>query len=348
MEKLNLCIMFGGTSSEHDVSRVSAASVIDNINPEKYNIYTIGITKSGKWLLYEGDTDAMRTGEWESGKCTPAIISPDRTVRGIVAQSGEVIPLDVVFPVLHGKYGEDGTVQGLLALADIPCVGSGVIGSAVCMDKCMAKIVFKNEDIPQADCVELRRGDRTDVELIEKKLGYPCFIKPANAGSSVGVSKAVDREGLLRGIEIAFREDEKILIEEGINAREVECSVIGNENPEAAEVLGEVLPANEFYDYEAKYKNANSKLLIPAPVSDKMRDEIRALAVKAYKACECRGLARVDFLVDKNDGSVRLNEINTIPGFTSISMYSMLWGKAGVGYSELIDRLVGFALDSER
>ena len=350
MHKLSLCVIFGGKSSEHEVSRVSAASVIKNLDMEKYHLHMIGITKGGRWLYYSGPVEKVPTGEWESDiqNLDPAIISPDSGDKGILLFKGgavEKIKPDAVFPVLHGKNGEDGTIQGLLALAGIPCVGSGVIGSGVCMDKCVAKVLFEKHNIPTAEWVELKCSQMPDIEMIEKKLGYPCFVKPANAGSSVGVTKAADRAGLTEGIKAAFVHDYKILIEKGINAREVECSVMGNLEPEAASVIGEIVPANEFYDYDAKYNDENSRLYIPAKVDDATREKIRGYAVRAYAACECRGLARVDFLVDKTTGAVFLNEINTIPGFTSISMYPKLWEASGLSYAKLIDRLIELAME---
>jgi len=320
---LNLCVIFGGKSSEHEVSLMSAKSIYNNANREKYRLHMVRIEKDGGWSYlgeeFEGNGEKISIGDL--GK----------------------LNIDIVFPVLHGKFGEDGTIQGLFEIMGIPYVGSGVIGSAVCMDKCTAKVLFKFAEIPQANWVTVRNGEDKTNEIVNT-LGLPCFIKPANAGSSVGVSKANDIDELKVAIENAFQHDEKVLVEQAINAREVECSVMGNEDPVVADVLGEIVPAKEFYDYEAKYEDASSKLIIPADIPVETARKIKEYAITAYKICECRGLARVDFFVDKQNGEIYLNEINTMPGFTNISMYPKLWDAAGVGYSELIDKLVELAM----
>ena len=348
MNKIKVCVLFGGVSSEHEVSLVSAASVLRNMNPEKYEIHKIFITREGLWYYYDGDADGLAELDNTSGKgLDRAILSPDRGHKAILRFRGdkaEALPVDLAYPVLHGKNGEDGTVQGLFELAGIPYVGSGVLGSAVCMDKCLAKVMFAAQNIPQADWVEIRPGE-DKIEEIEEKLGYPCFVKPPNAGSSVGVTKAHNREELQNGIALAFRHDTKVLVEEMLYGSEVECSVIGNGHPEAAPVLGEIAPAAEFYDYDAKYNDANSELTIPAQLPDDVVQKVREYAVRAYTACECRGLSRVDFFVNKDTGDIRLNEINTLPGFTSISMYPKLWIASGVSYGELIDRLIAYAME---
>ncbi len=346
MNKINLCVIFGGASSEHDVSLLSAASVLKNIDAEKYNIHTIGISKDGGWYYYDGDADGLallnNPDNWNFDR---AAILPDRSKKEIIRFTDNGIEhydIDVVFPVLHGKNGEDGTIQGLFELAAIPYVGTGVIGSAVCMDKCMAKAMFKRAGIPQADWVEIKIGeDKT--EEIETRLGYPCFVKPANAGSSVGITKAHNRQELKEGIELAFKHDYKLLVEEMMTGTEVESSVIGDLDPECAPVVGEIAPAAEFYDFDAKYNNSNSILTIPAKLDAETVNKVRDYAIKAYKACECRGLSRVDFFVNKESGEIYLNEINTLPGFTSISMYAKLWQASGVSYSELVDRLIALA-----
>lgn len=348
MAKLKLCIIFGGASSEHEVSLLSAASVLRSIDPEKYEVHKIFISKKGGWFYYDGDPDGLA--ELGKGGALPldrALISPDREDKSILrmTETGVVrYPIDVVFPVLHGKNGEDGTVQGLLSLAGIPFVGPGVLGSAVCMDKCMAKTVFARAGIPQAAWVEMRKGE-LKLDEVETKLGYPCFVKPANAGSSVGISKAHNREELEEGIRVAFLEDTKVLVEEMLSGAEVECSVMGNYTPQAAKALGEIIPATEFYDYDAKYNDENSKLIIPAKISPELTEQVRDYAVRAYAACECFGLSRVDFFVNKETGEIRLNEINTLPGFTSISMYAKLWEASGVGYTELVDQLIAYAME---
>ncbi len=350
MARTRLCVVFGGASSEHEVSLLSAASVLKNIDSEKYEVTMLAISKDGGWYYYDGEPEGLKNlssdTEWQMDR---AIISPDRTEKAILRFTNDGVktyPIDVVFPVLHGKNGEDGTIQGLFELAGIPYVGSGVIGSAVCMDKCMAKTIFAHAGIPQANWVELKRGEEKIAE-IEAKLGYPCFVKPANAGSSVGITKAHNRAELILGIEAAFLEDYKVLVEEMMYGAEVESSVMGNLNPVCASVIGEITPAAEFYDYDAKYNNAASILTIPADIKPEYAEKLRELAVKAYRACECRGLARVDFFVDKETGDIRLNEINTLPGFTSISMYAKLWDADGIGYRELVNQLIRLAMEED-
>ncbi len=347
MSKINLCVIFGGASSEHEVSLLSAASVLRNLDMTKYTVHTIGISKAGGWYYYTGNAETMselkNPDAWNFDR---AVISPDRDEKAILrfTENGvEKYPVDVVFPVLHGKNGEDGTIQGLFELAGIPYVGPGVIGSAVCMDKCMAKIVFAHAGIPQANWVEVRAGE-DKCDEIEEKLGYPCFVKPANAGSSMGITKAHDRAELEEGLKTAFLHDEKVLVEEMMYGTEVESSVIGNLEPECAPVVGEIAPAAEFYDYDAKYNNAASILTIPAKLDSAIVQKVREYAVRAYRACECRGLSRVDFFVNKETDDIRLNEINTIPGFTSISMYAKLWEASGTGYGALVDRLIEYAV----
>lgn len=347
MKKLNVCVLFGGVSSEHTVSEVSASAVLDNIDREKYDVFPVGITNDGKWLLYDGEIENIRNHTWESGKTQPAVISPDSCDKALMILSDdnvEKVKIDVVYPVLHGKNGEDGTVQGLCKLADIPCVGSDIIGSSVCMDKCIAKILFQKAGIPVADWVEIKLGDEIDFETIETKLGYPCFIKPSSAGSSVGVTKAANREELIEGVKLALEHDYKVLIEESIDGREVECGVMGNLDPITSDVLGEIKPAKEFYDFDAKYNDADSKLLIPSPLDDAKTAQIKEYAKIAYKITECRGFSRVDFFVDRRDGRIILNEINTLPGFTPISMYPKVWEHSGVPMKELIDKHIEFAL----
>lgn len=349
-EKIKLCILLGGASSEHEVSLRSAESVIRNADSHRFEIHTLAISKEGGWYYYDGGPEGLavlnQPEAW--ARMDRAILSPDRDEKAILrfTETGVVrYPVDVAFPVLHGKNGEDGTVQGLLELAGIPYVGSGVLGSAVCMDKCVAKSLFALAGLPQAAWVEVRQG-QDKVAEIEEKLGYPCFVKPANAGSSMGITKAHNREELQAGIDLAFRHDTKLLVEEMMRGAEVESSVIGNLNPVCAPVVGEITPAAEFYDYDAKYNDIGSILTIPAALPPETTARVRELAVKAYRACECRGLARVDFFVEKDTGRVFLNEINTLPGFTSISMYPKLWDASGVSYGALIDQLVDWALEN--
>ncbi|AWZ49326.1 D-alanine--D-alanine ligase A [Clostridiaceae bacterium 14S0207] len=337
--KTKVAILFGGQSTEHEVSRVSASSVLRNINQQKFDVYPIGINKDGKWFEYTGEIDNIESGKWEEDEFYK---KPE----------GEKIlfnkEVDVVFPVLHGLYGEDGTIQGICKLLNLPCVGPGVMSSAVCMDKVYTKYVLEKFGIKQADYVVVTEfGYKSNKEelinTIENKLGYDLFIKPSNSGSSVGITKAHNREELIAGLEEALKYDRKILVEEALNVREVEVAVLGNDEPKAS-IPGEIIPAKEFYDYEAKYENAASKLLIPAALSDEELENIREIAVQVYKALDCAGMARVDFLVTKEEGEVYLNEVNTIPGFTSISMYPKMWEKTGIPYTELITKLIEFAI----
>lgn len=349
MSKKTIAVLFGGASSEHDVSTVSAKGILSNINKEKYNLVLLGISKGGEWFLFNDDINLLPNDEWLNSKSLKkAFISPDTEVHGIVTEDGEQIYVDAVFPVLHGKNGEDGTVQGLLQLARIPFVGCDSTSSGVCMDKGITNAVLDAVGIKQAGWTafseyEYRKNPDEYIASAIKKLSLPIFVKPANAGSSVGISKAANETELKDGIEIAFKEDKKVVLEEFIEGSEVECAVLGNEDPVAAEV-GEVLAAAEFYDFDAKYNNPESQTLIPARLSDEKRNEIRETALNAYKALGCEGLSRVDFFVRKDNGDVLLNEINTIPGQTPISMYPKLFEAVGVEYTELIDRLIELAL----
>ena len=347
-------ILFGGVSSEHDISLISAKSVIENTPKDKYDIITVGITKDGRWYLYTGDVENLPEDKWlcDKDKLKPAVLSPDRADHGIIVlgEKAKKIKVDVVFPVLHGKNGEDGAVQGLLQLAGIPFVGCDMISSACCMDKVITNTLLDEAGIAQAKWLGLKEHEYKEngeefIKKAEEYLGYPIFVKPANAGSSVGVSKATDKESLKKAIDKAFKEDTKLVLEEGITGKEIECAVLGNEEP-IASLVGEIESCNDFYDYDAKYINEASKLYIPARIEQKISDEIRETAVRAYKALGCSGLARVDFFVREGDNKVLLNEPNTIPGFTSISMYPKMFQKSGVEYPELIDRL--FMLACER
>lgn len=350
----NALIIFGGVSSEHDISLLSASSVIRNIPKDKYNVFMLGITKQGEMYLYNGDFNNLPEDKWLSDETSlkKAVISTDRNDRGIIVfqENGfEKIRIDVCFPVLHGKNGEDGTMQGLLTVAGIPFVGCGTMASAVCMDKAMTNSICDINGIPQAKWKYITLHDftlrgREFARECEAYLGLPVFIKPANAGSSVGVRKAKTVDEIYSSLEYAFGFDSRVVVEEGIDGAEVECAVMGNDEPFAGEV-GEIEPCNEFYDFDAKYIDNKSGLHIPARLSNEKREEIRALAVKAYKAWGCTGLARVDFFVRRSDESVLLNEPNTIPGFTAISMYPMLMEKAGISYGELIDKLCTLAIE---
>ena len=318
---MNLLVMFGGCSSEYEVSLQSAASVLRNI-PEKYNVIKLGITKDGRWFFYDGDTESVEDGSWCEKNVTPAVLSPDRADKAlIVLKDGkyEKIHIDVVFPVLHGKNGEDGTVQGIFELAGIP----------------QAKWAAFSE-------YEYKNG-RVDLSSIIKKLSFPIFVKPANAGSSVGITKAGNEEELKKALELAFLNDKKAVLEETVVGRELECAVMGNDEP-VASCVGEILPEAEFYDYDAKYIDGTTKLAIPAPLTKEEEEKIRTTAIKAYRTMGCTGLSRVDFFM-KPDGTVCINELNTLPGFTSISMYSKLFMESGISYSEIVDRLIGFALE---
>lgn len=338
--KKKIAVLFGGQSTEHEVSRVSASSVLRNIDQSKYDIYPIGITKDGKWFEYTGNIDNIENGQWEKDEYY-------KTPQGEKILFNKEV--DVVFPVLHGQFGEDGTIQGLCKLMNIPCVGPGVMSSALCMDKIYTKYILEHAGIKQAAYVVVTNYDYKNnkdkfIDKIEKELGYPVFVKPANSGSSVGITKAHNKEELDLGLQEALKHDRKVLVEEGLNVREVEVAVLGNDEPMAS-IPGEIIPAKEFYDYEAKYENAASKLLIPAALSEEKLNYIRELAVKIYKALDCAGMTRVDFLIDKENEEVYLNEVNTIPGFTSISMYPKMWEATGKPYSELISDLIELAIE---
>ena len=346
-------VIFGGVSSEHFVSCVSASYVINNIPNDKYEVYTLGITTKGEWYLYEGDTSLLPEDRWlDSGKITKAVISPDRNDKGIIIfrDSGvEKIEIDVIFPVLHGMNGEDGTMQGLLELSGIPFVGCDTLSSACCMDKAVTNTLADSAGIAQAKWLSVieedyRKDKNAFLKKAEEYLGYPIFVKPANAGSSVGITKAADYEMLEKAMETAFKEDRKAVLEEFIDGYEVECAVLGNYNAQPMTV-GQIKPANDFYDYEAKYENDNSELYIPAKISEAQQKEVQKQAVRAFKVLGCSGLSRVDFFVTKTDGRVMFNEINTLPGFTSISMYPKLCEHSGIPYSELIDRLFTLAME---
>lgn len=349
MDKKTVGIVFGGVSSEHDISCISAKSIIKNIDLNKYNIVLIGITKNGKWYIFNDDVELLPEDKWlNSRSLVPAFISPDASVGGLVTAKGDIIKLDVVFPVLHGKNGEDGTIQGLFQLAQIPFVGCDATSSGVCMDKAVANAVADAFGIPQAKWFAInqynyiRKGDEILDEAIEK-LGFPIFVKPANAGSSVGISKAHNKEELRQAMAVAFKEDKKAVLEEFIDGFEVECAVLGNNEPIAGEV-GQIIAAAEFYDFDAKYNNPQSETVIPARIDESKREEVKVQALKAYKALGCEGMSRCDFFVT-NDGRVLLNEINTIPGQTSISMYPKLMEAVGISYQSLIDRLIDLALE---
>ncbi len=387
MKKLRVGILFGGRSGEHEVSLLSAASILNAIDREKYDVVPIGITKEGRWLTAEHaeglltgklmiEPRHLRAGDPETTSAAAvlmrgeAVVVPPEPVHrdgGLVPfqsdallrrASDRAINVDIIFPILHGTFGEDGTIQGLLELADIPYVGAGVLGSAAGMDKDIMKSLFLAAGLPIVKHVTILRSDwEKDSKQVEKlvgrKLKYPVFVKPANLGSSVGISKAHDRKELGPAIEEAAKFDRKIVIEEGVGgkkdkAREIECSVLGNDEPTAS-VPGEIVPCKEFYDYNAKYLDEGSQPIIPAKLTKAETRKVQELAVAAFRAVDCSGLARVDFLMDPGPPSktkkIYLNEINTMPGFTSISMYPKLWGASGLAYADLIDRLIQLGLE---
>jgi|HubBroStandDraft_2_1064218.scaffolds.fasta_scaffold00049_19 D-alanine-D-alanine ligase len=385
MKKIRVGILFGGRSGEHEISLLSAASVFNAIDKDKYEVVPIGITKEGRWVT-AGQAERLLQGKFEDHKhlragdpeATPGaavlakgeavVVPPEPQRHGVMTPfetdasshaltrraADRAINVDVIFPVLHGTFGEDGTIQGLLELADMPYVGAGVLGSAAGMDKDIMKALFRAAGLPIVKHVTFLRRDweanpNKVQKLVESKLKYPVFVKPANLGSSVGISKARDSKELGPAIEEAAKFDRKIVIEQGVGgrkqkAREIECSVLGNDKPEAS-LPGEIVPSTEFYDYKAKYLDEGSQLIIPAKLSKAETKEVQRLAIGAFKAVDCSGLARVDFLIEPKSGKLYLNEINTMPGFTAISMYPKLWAASGVSYSDLIGRLIHLGLE---
>jgi D-alanine-D-alanine ligase len=381
MKKLRVGILFGGRSGEHEISLLSAASVLQAIDKKKFEVVPIGITKEGRWVS-SGEAERLLSGKPQQEERHLRAGDPEATPAAAVLQNGEsfvmppephglglepfqtdalarrasdrAINVDVIFPVLHGTFGEDGTVQGLLELADIAYVGAGVLGSAAGMDKDVMKSLFRAAGLPIVKHVTVLRSQweakpKTVQKLVESKLKYPVFVKPANLGSSVGISKARDRQQLAPAIDEAAKFDRKIVIEEGVGgkkhkAREIECAVLGNDNPEAS-LAGEIVPSAEFYDYSAKYLDEGSQLIIPAKLTKPEMKKVQALAIAAFRAVDCSGISRVDFLMDPKSRKIYLNEINTMPGFTSISMYPKLWAASGVPYPELIERLIQLGLD---
>lgn len=353
MNKKTVALLFGGVSSEYDVSCMSVFSVWENIDREKFEPVLLGITKNGEWYLYSGDIEKVRSREWDkdSENLKKAFICPDRSVHGAMVESKngfEELYIDVVFPVLHGKNGEDGTMQGLIEIAGLPYVGCKVLASAACMDKDVCHTLLKGAGVPQVKWLTYFRGnvDYSEAEkAVETELGWPVFVKPAKAGSSVGISKVKSADMLKEAMELAFEHDVKIIIEEAVlNPIEVECAVLGNDELMVGGP-GEIVPADEFYSYDAKYYNDESETFIKARIEDSVAEEIRETAKKAYKILGCKGLARVDFLIDGDSGKIVLNEPNTLPGFTNISMYPKLIMSTGMTYSELIDKLLELACE---
>lgn len=347
-KKTNIGVIFGGRSGEHEVSLVSATSVINALDKNKYNVVPIGITKDGKWFSCENVMECLKSGKAPSDNFE-AVILPEPVRKGLFfIKSGEFVPLDIVFPVLHGTFGEDGTIQGLFEMAAIPYVGAGVLGSSVGMDKILQKGLFQQEGIetsPFLWFLSKRFDEQPDliIKNIEKHISYPCFIKPSNSGSSVGISKAHDQKELKNSIKDAGRYDRRILVEKSVEkGREIEVSILGNDEIMAS-CPGEVLSSNEFYDYDAKYVDGKSKTIVPAELDVATIKRIQEMAIHAYRAIDCQGMARVDFLVTKD--KIYINELNSIPGFTSISMYTKLWEASGIPYPELLDKLVTLALE---
>ena len=356
MKKLRVAVLFGGRSGEHDVSLMSARSVLSVLDPAKYETTRIGITREGEWVMGANILDAMERGDTQDLDRVTLSANPKRAELYALrlTKMGEKIetlaPVDVFFPVLHGPFGEDGTIQGLFEMADVAYVGAGTVGSAVGMDKGVFKDVMRANNIPIVDSIlvlrsEIEKNMNSVIERAEKLSAYPLFTKPANLGSSVGISKCNSRSDLGEGIMEAARFDRRVLIERGmVNGREIEVSVLGNDNPQAS-VCGEVLPSREFYSYESKYVDGTSGLVIPAHLPQNVSDQIREYAVRAYTAIDCAGMARADFFVEKDTNKIYLNELNTLPGFTSISMYPKLWEASGLPYAQLVDRLIELAME---
>ena len=357
-KRIRLGILFGGRSGEHEVSLISAASVLKAVNRTKYDVVPIGITREGQWRVgatpreLDAQPERLLADVLDRGQTVAASADPGGPHLLPIKSGQRSMPesrLDVIFPLLHGTFGEDGTVQGLLELADIPYVGAGVLASATGMDKDAMKRLFRDAGLPIVEWILVLRSDwerdpRTWTRRIARELGTPLFVKPANLGSSVGISKVRTLRELPDALALAARYDRKIIVERGLDAREIECSVLGNDQP-VASLPGEIIPVNEFYDYEAKYLKEGSELVIPAKLGKRQSQQVQQLAVRAFRAIDCAGMARVDFLLDRPSGKLYVNEINTIPGFTPISMYPKLWEASGVPYPELIDRLVSLAME---
>jgi D-alanine-D-alanine ligase len=357
-------VLFGGSSSEHEVSLMSARSVLGALDPEKYEVVQIGITKEGRWLVASDAFDRLieraeaggaLEGEVERTETVALLADPGRAgrlQRATGREAGEYAPLDVLFPLIHGRTGEDGALQGLFELSEVAYVGAGIIGSAVGMDKQIAKAVWSAAGLPVGPYCVVRWTDwRCDPARVKgevaSRIGFPCFVKPSSSGSSIGVHKVHAIEGLGPAIEDAASYDVKILVEEAIEGRELECGVLGNEDPKAS-VVGEIVPGHEFYDYEDKYFDDAVKLIIPAELREATAERVRELAVAAFRAIDARGMARVDFFLQAGTEKVYLNEINTIPGFTQVSMYPRLWEASGVSFHELCDRLIDLAIEARR
>lgn len=351
-EKITVGVFFGGRSGEHEVSLLSARSILANLNQQKYRLVEVGITKEGEWLSGEGVLDAFQQGK--TAHLQPVAMFPQAGDQYLYRlNDGQYEPftrLDVAFPVLHGTFGEDGTLQGFLELIGIAYVGAGVLASAVGMDKALFKTVLRAYDLPVLDYQVFSRSQieqevQKVIEIIETNLSYPVFIKPANLGSSVGITKCRSRSDLMEGLYEAARYDRRIVVEQGLEKpREIEVSVLGNDDP-VASIPGEVVPGEDFYTYSAKYLSDNSQLLIPAPLTDEQTRQVQRIAVQTYRAIDCAGMARVDFLLDRQTEQIYVSEVNTIPGFTQISMYPKLWEASGLPYARLLDRLIELAIE---
>lgn len=349
MDKKTICVVFGGVSPEHEVSCASAASVIGNIDRARFDLIIIGITREGRWLLTQADIKEIGNGEWSSREdCEEVVFSPSRGEKSGIHTAGGILQPDCVFPVLHGENGEDGRIQGLFALAGIPFVGCATASSAVCMDKAFTKQICAQSGIKQAECVfvfasEIEKNAGEARTRVEEKLSYPVFVKPANTGSSVGVTKVKNRDDLQAALAFAGKYDEKILVEEFIDGLELEVAVMGNREP-VASGIGQILPSREFYSYEAKYIDGTSGLVFDPDIPEKVAAKVRETALRVYKLLGCRGLSRVDFFL-RGSSEVIFNEINTIPGFTSISMFPKLFERAGIPYTEQITKLIELAFE---
>ena len=355
-KKIRVGILFGGRSGEHEVSLTSAASVLKALDSKRYEVVPIGITREGKWLLGSA-ADKLLPGVLENGRAVAPSVDPSGPqlipLSAELSPPGRQVPeVDVIFPVLHGTFGEDGTVQGLLELAGVPYVGAGVLGSAAGMDKDIMKKLFRDAGLPVVPWLVVLRGEwEKEPARVARRIGreirYPLFVKPANLGSSVGISKVRQARELSAAMNLAASFDRKILVEKAVDAREIECSVLGNDRPEAS-VAGEVIPVNEFYDYEAKYVKEGSELIIPARLNARQMEQVQQFSIRAFQAVDCAGMARVDFLLDRKKGKLFVNEINTIPGFTPISMYPKLWEASGLPYPRLVNRLIELAFERHR
>lgn len=354
--KIRVGVLFGGRSGEHEVSLTSAASILHALDRKKYEVVPVGISREGRWLVGSAATrllpEVLEQGEPVVPSVDPAGPRLIPLKPAAIAEGAKDPALDVIFPVLHGTFGEDGTVQGLLELAGVPYVGAGVLGSSVGMDKDVMKRLFRDARLPVVKWITVLRSDVERIPAgvarrVGRVLRYPVFVKPANLGSSVGISKVRRAAELKPALALAAQYDRKVLIERAVNAREIECAVLGNDDPQAS-VPGEIVPVNEFYDYEAKYLKEGSELIIPARLPKGKAREVRELSIAAFRAVECSGMARVDFLLDRRSGKLYVNEVNTIPGFTPISMYPKLWEASGLAYPRLLDRLIELALERHR